>query len=43
MRSELMRAKPESTMTALKSRASNLIVFVESEVKHGIFKKKFDF
>ena len=24
-------------------RASNLIVLVESEVKHGIFNKKFDF
>ena len=27
----------------IESRASNLIVLVESEVKHGIFNKKFDF
>ena len=38
-----MRAKPESAITPLKSRASNLIVLVESEAKHGIFNKKFDF
>ena len=38
-----MRAKPESTITAWKSRASNLIVLVESEIKHGIFNKKFNF
>ncbi len=29
-----MRAKPESTITSLKSRMSNLIVLVESEIKH---------
>ena len=34
-----MRAKPESTIASLKSRASNLIVLVESEVKHKIYHK----
>ena len=34
-----MRAKPESTIASLKSRASNLIVLVESEVKHKIYLK----
>ncbi len=29
-----MRAKPESTIISQKSRASNLIVLVESEIKH---------
>ena len=38
-----MRAKLESTIITWKSRASNLIVLVKSEVKHGIFNKKFDF
>ena len=30
---------PESTMISLKSRASNLIVVAESEIKHKIFHK----
>ena len=34
-----MRAKPESTITSQKSRASNLIVLVESEIKHEILHK----
>ena len=34
-----MRAKPESTITPQKSRASNLIVLVESEIKHKILHK----
>ncbi len=33
-------AKPESTITSQKSRASNLIVLVESEIKHKILHKK---
>ena len=32
-----MRAKPESTIISLKSRASNLIVLEESEIKLKIF------
>ena len=31
-----MRAKPESAITLYKSRASNLIVLVVSEIKHKI-------
>ena len=39
-----MRAKPESTVISLKLRASNLIVVVESKIKHEIFNnKKIDF
>ncbi len=34
-----MRAKPESTITSYKSRASNLIVLVESEIKHNVLHK----
>ena len=34
-----MRAKSESTITSQKSRASNLIVLVESEIKNEIFYK----
>ena len=37
-----MRAKPESTITSQKSRASNLIVLVESEIKHEILHKNID-
>ena len=32
-----MRVKPESTIISWKSRASNLIVLVESEIKHKIY------
>jgi hypothetical protein len=32
-----MKAKPESTITSQKLRASNLFVLVESEIKHKIF------
>ena len=38
-----MRAKPESTIISSKLRASNLIVLVESNIKHEIFNKKIDF
>ena len=38
-----MRAKPESTIISWKLRASNLIVLVESTIKHEIFNKKIDF
>ena len=38
-----MRAKPESTITSQKLRASNLIVLVESKIKHEIFNTKIDF
>ncbi len=38
----LMRAKPESTITSQKSKASNLIVLVESETKHKIFSKNIE-
>ena len=38
-----MRAKPESTIISQKLRASNLIVLVESKIKHEIFNKKMDF
>ena len=38
-----MRAKPESTIISWKLRASNLIVLVESDIKHEIFNKKIDF
>ena len=34
-----MRAQPESTIASLKSRASNLIVLLESEVEHKIYHK----
>ena len=37
-----MRAKPESTIISQKLRASNLIVLVESKIKHEIFNKKID-
>ena len=37
-----MRAKPESTIASLKSRASDLIVLVESEVKHKIYHKNIE-
>ena len=38
-----MWAKPESTIISWKLRASNLIVLVESKIKHEIFNKKIDF
>ena len=38
-----MRVKPESTIISWKLRASNLIVLVESNIKHEIFNKKIDF
>ena len=38
-----MRAKPESTIISQKLKASNLIVLVESRIKHEIFNKKIDF
>ena len=38
-----MRAKPESIIISWKLRASNLIVLVESKIKHEIFDKKIDF
>ena len=34
-----MRAKPESTITSQKLRASSLIDLVESEIKHKILHK----
>ena len=37
-----MRAKPESTINSWKSRASNLIVLVESEIKHKIYHKNIE-
>ena len=37
-----MRAKPESTIISLKSRASNLIVLVELEMKHETLNKNID-
>ena len=37
-----MRAKPESLIILEKLRASNLIVLVESKIKHEIFNKKID-
>ena len=38
-----MRAKPESTIISWKLRASNLIVLVESKIKHEISNKKLIF
>ena len=38
-----MRAKSESTIISEKLRASNVIVLVESKIKHEIFNKKIDF
>ena len=38
-----MRATPESTIISWKSQARNLIVLVESTIKHEIFNKKIDF
>ena len=38
-----MRAKPESTIKSQKLRASNLIVLVESKIKHEIFNNKLIF
>ena len=38
-----MRAKPESTIISQKLRASNLIVLVESKIKHEILNKKLIF
>ena len=38
-----MRAKPKSTIISQKLRASNLIVLVESKIKHELFNKKIDF
>ena len=38
-----MRAKPKSTIISEKLRASNLIVLVESKIKHEIFNKKIYF
>ena len=38
-----MRAKPESTIISQKLKSSNLIVLVESKIKHEIFNKKIDF
>ena len=35
-----MRAKLESTIISLKSRESNVIVSVESEVNHEVFNKE---
>ncbi len=37
-----MRAKPESTITSSKLRTSNLIVLVESEIKHKILYKNIE-
>ncbi len=37
-----MRAKPESTIASQKSKASNLIVLVESEIKHKILHKNIE-
>ena len=37
-----MRTKPKSTITSSKSRASNLIVLVESEIKHKILHKNIE-
>ena len=37
-----MRAKPESTITSYKSRASNLIVLVESVIKLKILHKNIE-
>ncbi len=37
-----MRAKPESTINSWKSRASNLIVLVEPEIKHKIYHKNIE-
>ena len=37
-----MRAMPESTTTSYKSRASNLIVLVESEINHKILRKNIE-
>ena len=38
-----MRAKPESTIISMKSRAINLIVLVELEMKHKTLNKNIDF
>ena len=38
----MIRAKPESTITLYKSRASNLIVLVESVIKHKILHKNIE-
>ena len=38
-----MKAKPESTIISQKSRASNLNVLVELEMKYEIFNKYIDF
>ena len=38
-----MEAKPESTIISWKLRASNLIVLVESKIKHEIFNKNINF
>ena len=38
-----MRAKPESIIISLKLRASNLIVLVESEIKHETLYKELIF
>ena len=38
-----MRAKLGSIIISWKLRASNLIVLVESKIKHEIFNKKIDF
>ncbi len=37
-----MRVKPESTISSEKSRASNLIVLVESEIKRKIYHKNIE-
>ncbi len=38
----MRRAKAESTITSQKSRVSNLIVLVESEIKHEILHKNIE-
>ena len=38
-----MMTKPESTIILQKSRASNLIVLVDSDIKHEMFNKKLVF
>ncbi len=37
-----MRARPESAINSCKSRASNLIVSVELEIKHKIYHKSIE-
>ena len=37
-----MRAKPESTINSWNSRAGNVIVLVESEIKHKIYHKNIE-